>query len=337
VDDILDIPDVEIPATTQGQETFSALADSAPGKDPIFERAKTSQLAGELVAIGEYESAAGLLKKQIGLVDVDKVLGVFRKIHKSTQVKISGFQFSNPVNVLMSEDGKRPYTMVTMNQLTGMLREAYRTMTKGKFGEALDSFREILLHIPLLVLHNQNEEQDIHSLIRICYNYILAIKCELSKKQVQNDPVRLLELCAYMSICVLQPVHRILTLNFAMVQAFKNNDFIYAAYFAKKLVQLAQVNPTATKPEVVDKAKKVYAACEQKGTNEHTIEFDQNWLNDDDALLKICAKTLKVIKGTDVRKDAFVKASYTPQFDGQLDEITGVCKIGVECLGLKLY
>ncbi len=97
------------------------------------------------------------------------------------------------------------------------------------------------------------------------------------------------------------------------------------------------MNPTATKPEVVDKAKKVYGACEQKGTNEHTIEFDQNWLNDDDALLKICAKTLKIIKGTDIRRDAFVKASYSPQFDGQVDEISGVCKIGVECLGLKLY
>ena len=185
VDDILDIPDVEIPATTGTQETFSALADSAPGKDPIFERAKTSQLAGELVACGEFESAAGLLKKQIGLVDVDKVLKVFQKIHISSQVKISGFQFSNPVNILMSEDGKRPYTMVTLSQLTGMLREAYRTMTKGKFSEASDSFKEILLHIPLLVLHNQSEEQDVHSLIRICYNYILATKCELSKKNAQ--------------------------------------------------------------------------------------------------------------------------------------------------------
>ena len=53
--------------------------------------------------------------------------------------------------------------------------------------------------------------------------------------------MRLLELSAYMSMCALQPVHRILTLNAAMVQAYKNQDFIYAAYFAKKLVQLAQV------------------------------------------------------------------------------------------------
>lgn len=185
VDDILDIPDVEIPAASEGKESFSALADSAPGKDPVVDRAKTSQLAGELVAIGEFENAAGLLKKQIGLVDADKIIGVFQKIHKSSQVKISGLPFSNPVNILMSEDGKRPYTMVTMNQLTGMLREAYRTMTKGKFSEAMESFKEILLHIPLLVLHNQNEEQDVHSLIRICYNYVLATKFELAKKQVQ--------------------------------------------------------------------------------------------------------------------------------------------------------
>ncbi|MCY5962608.1 hypothetical protein OV760_30100, partial [Salmonella enterica subsp. enterica serovar 1,4,[5],12:i:-] len=91
----------------------------------------------------------------------------------------------------------------------------------------------------------------------------------------QNDPARLLELSAYMSCCALQPIHKILTLNAAMVQAYKSQDFIYAAFFAKKLVQIAQTNPSATKPEVVEKAKKVYSACEQKGTNEHNIDFDQ--------------------------------------------------------------
>jgi len=46
---------------------------------------------------------------------------------------------------------------------------------------------------------------------------------------------------------------------------------------------------------------------------------------------------LTTIKGNQVKKDAFVKASYKAEFAGELDEITGTCVIGAECLGLKLY
>jgi hypothetical protein len=82
----------------------------------------------------------------------------------------------------------------------------------------------------------------------------------------------------------------------------------------------------------------VYAVCEQKGTNQHSIEFEQGWLNDDDIITtRICAKTLKVIKASEAKRDAFVKAAYSPQFDGKIDEISGVCKIGMECLGLKIH
>lgn len=185
VDDILDIPDVEIPTTSKAEDTFSALADSAAGRDPILERAKTSQLAGELVACGEFENACILLKKQIGVVNTEPLMEIFRKVNNSSQVKIPGLPFTNPVEIQLSQDGKRPYVMVTFTQLTAMLREAYRTMNKGAFGEALTKFREILLHIPLLVLQNPQEEQDIYALIRICYNYILATRCEISKRQEQ--------------------------------------------------------------------------------------------------------------------------------------------------------
>ncbi len=82
----------------------------------------------------------------------------------------------------------------------------------------------------------------------------------------------------------------------------------------------------------------MYAACEQKGTNQSTIEFEPNWLNDDDFVTnRICAKSLKVIKASNVKRDPFVKAAYSAEFDGQLDDIIGVCKIGMECLGFKIH
>ena len=44
-----------------------------------------------------------------------------------------------------------------------------------------------------------------------------------------------------MACCAIQPAHRILTLRSAMALAFKMQDFIYAAFFAKKIIQIAEV------------------------------------------------------------------------------------------------
>lgn len=181
VDDIVDLPEIE--ATTNKSEPINInIADSAPGKDPIVEKTKNSQLAGELAAIGEFEAAIAALKKQIGLINPDPLQPIFKKIYSSSTVKVSGLAFINPTNLQLSLDGKKPYVMVTTNQLSGLIRTAYRYTSEGKFQDALETFREILLHIPFLVLRDPKEEADIYSLIRICYTYILAMKCELTKK-----------------------------------------------------------------------------------------------------------------------------------------------------------
>jgi len=135
----------------------------------------------------------------------------------------------------------------------------------------------------------------------------------------------------------MEPAHRVLVLRNAMALAYKQQDFIYAAYFAKRILQIAETNPNVIKSDKLDNARKVYAACEQKGTNQHTIEFDQNWLYENDAVTKICAKSLTLLKGNQVKRDAYIKASYKSEYDGQVDDIAGVCVIGAECLGLKLY
>ena len=54
-------------------------------------------------------------------------------------------------------------------------------------------------------------------------------------------------------------------------------------------------------------------------------------------MTKICAKSLTPIKGNQVKRDPYIKASYKPEYEGQVDDIAGVCVIGAECLGLKLY
>jgi len=114
---------------------------------------------------------------------MDPLIPILDKIYKSSHVKISGLPFTGPVELQLSEDGKKPYVMGSISQLGGLLKIAYRCTTEGKFAEALESFKNVLLHIPLLVLRKPQEEEDVYALIRICYHYILAMRCELGKKQ----------------------------------------------------------------------------------------------------------------------------------------------------------
>jgi len=337
VDDIVDLPDIDELDQHSASQQISSLADSAPGRDPLVERARNSQLAGELATCGDFEGAASILRRQIGVRDAAAFTPVFNKLFKSSRVVISGLPFVNPVAIQMSEDGNKLQVMGSTSQLMNILRIGYKQTSDGKFTEALTSFREILLQIPLLVLQNPQEEQDIYTLINICYNYIVALRCEISRRQNQDNPKRSLELSAYMCCCVMEPAHRVLVLRNAMALAYKQQDFIYAAYFAKRILQIAETNPNVIKSDKLDNARKVYAACEQKGTNQHTIEFDQNWLYENDAVTKICAKSLTLLKGNQVKRDAYIKASYKSEYDGQVDDIAGVCVIGAECLGLKLY
>mmetsp|Transcript_33418 Transcript_33418/g.30419 ORF Transcript_33418/g.30419 Transcript_33418/m.30419 type:complete len:96 (-) Transcript_33418:845-1132(-) len=81
VDDI-DVPDVEIDTKTENKAGGSeiSIADSVPGKDSVFEKGKHSQLAGELVAVGEFEAAMAALKKQIGVVEFDPFMPIFKKV-----------------------------------------------------------------------------------------------------------------------------------------------------------------------------------------------------------------------------------------------------------------
>lgn len=71
--------------------------------------------------------------------------------------------------------------------------------------------------------------------------------CELRKTV---EPARAFELTAYMAICNMKPVHRVLALRAAMNAAFKLGNFIYSSYFAKKLIRVIEANPNAAKPEV---------------------------------------------------------------------------------------
>ena len=95
----------------------------------------------------------------------------------------------------------RPYVPITMAQLTNDLKLGYKLTNAGKFQEALEKFRAILATIPFVILQ-QGEDQEIQFLIRVCFEYVMALNSEILKKSV---PSRSLELTAFMALCNMQP------------------------------------------------------------------------------------------------------------------------------------
>jgi len=59
-------------------------------------------------------------------------------------------------------------------------------------------------------------------------------------------------------------------------------------------------------------------------------------LYDSDAVENICAKSLQPLGNKEKKRDPFVKATYSAEYQNQVDEISGVSMIGAECLGLKI-
>lgn len=47
-----------------------------------------------------------------------------------------------------------------------------------------------------------------------------------------------------MALCGMQPQHRVLALRSAMALHYKQKNFIYSSYFAKKLIRIIETTPS---------------------------------------------------------------------------------------------
>ena len=75
-----------------------------------------------------------------------------------------------------------------------------------------------------------------------CREYNVAMRLELARKEIKDDPNRVAELAAYFTHAKLQPVHQALSLRSAMFIFFKLKNFATTATFCRRLLEL---NPSA--------------------------------------------------------------------------------------------
>ncbi|OWK05022.1 COPA [Cervus elaphus hippelaphus] len=218
-----------------------------------------------------------------------------------------------------------PAVGLKLNDLIQRLQLCYQLTTVGKFEEAVEKFRSILLSVPLLVVDNKQEIAEAQQLITICREYIVGLSMEIERKKLPKETLEQQKRISYFTHSNLQPVHMILVLRTALNLFFKLKNFKTAATFARRLLELGP------KPEVAQQTRKILSACEKNPTDAYQLNYDMHNPFD------ICAASYRPIyRGKPVEKCPLSGACYSPEFKGQICKVTTVTEIGKDVIGLRI-
>ncbi|ESO90102.1 hypothetical protein LOTGIDRAFT_218145 [Lottia gigantea] len=334
-DDDLELPaDLDVGPVSTGEDGFFVPPTKGTSQAQVW--CNNSQLPVDHVLAGSFETAMRLLHDQIGVVSFESYQKLFLHTYSRSRTSYIGLPSLPPFfgypHRNWKEAGARngaPSVGLKLNMLVQQLQTAYLLTTSGKFADAVDKFRSILLSVPLLVVENKQEIAEAQQLIEICREYIVGLSMENKRKEMPKatlaDQKRLCEMAAYFTHCNLQPVHLILTLRTALNLFFKLKNYKTAASFARRLLELGP------KPDVATQTRKILAACEKNATDEHELKYDQHNPFD------ICAATyVPIYRGKPVVKCPLSGACYLPEFKGQVCRVSGVTEIGKDCIGLRI-
>lgn len=305
---------------------------------------QNSQLIADHAAAGYFDSATGLLEKQLGVVNKEPFKDAFLSAFALTRLATVGVPSVPALIVPVNRNwkdaptggGKRqenfrnalPAVGVKIATLSGtMLQAAYKLFQGAKFEACANKMREIMYQIPMLVITNREELEDAQNLMALCREYVIGVSLELHRKATaKEDPKRNCELTAYFTHCELQPEHLLLTLKTAQTTAFKIKNFKDAGSFARRLLDLGRA-----KPELASKSRKIMQACDKDPNN--AVDLDYDSLNP----FTISGDSFKPIyKGTASVKCPFCQTTYLPEATGSICNICKVAEVGKEAGGLHM-
>merc|ERR1712012_88502 len=330
-DDDLELPELEVSASeavNTGAEEDGYFVAPTRGAPPPQQWTNNSTLPVDHVLAGNMESACRLLHDQVGVVE----FGPYKSHFMSTLSRpstpplphypLSNWRDATPKTSL-------PAIGLKLADLVTRLQSAYQMTTSGKFGEATDRFRSILLSIPLLAVESKAEEQEAAQLKEICCNYLVGLMMESARKEAPKatvaDQKRVCEMAAYFTHCNLQPVHQVLTLRTALNLAFKLKNFKTAGGFARRLLELGP------KPEVAQQTRKILQACDKNPTDEQQLDYDEHNPFD------LCAASyVPIYRGAECETAPLSGAKYLPKFKGSVCKVDGVSQVGKGVSGLKI-
>lgn len=206
-----------------------------------------SSLAAELCCGGDFDAAMRLLNRQLGITNFAPLKPYMLQLFRGAQLSVPGV-CSVPslvayLNRTWDSEAPRsapqsPATIYNLEALEEEVKKGYKFVTAGKFSDALGSFTSMLHQIPLLVVETRKEVDDVKELIGIAREYLIALRCEIKRKECKDDLQRSAELAAYFTHCKLENVHLVLGLRSAMNVFFKLKNFATCATFCRRLIEL---------------------------------------------------------------------------------------------------
>jgi len=337
-----EMEDLELPPDAPGggagsdaPGTGALFVAPAPGQPDANKWASRSSLAGEHAAAGAFDTACRLLARQLGVVNFEPLKALMLDLALASHAHLPPLQPGQAPLVLplgrgWSPDGPAgppasPALFLTLSSLEDQLKGAYKLTTEGKFTEALKVFTSMLHAIPLLVVESRKEVDDVKELQAVARDYALALKVELKRKELKDEPVRNAELAAYFTHCALQPVHLALSLRSAMAVFFKLKNYATAAGFARRLLEL---NPPQA---VAAQAKQLLATCERTSKDEVELAYDAR------NPFVVCAATLTPIyRGHKEAACPCCGAKHAPSAVGSVCALCDLGKVGSEATGLMV-
>ncbi|XP_055945211.1 coatomer subunit alpha-like [Argiope bruennichi] len=295
-----------------------------------------SKLAVDHILAGSFETAFRLLHDQIGVVNFEPFKQIFMISYARSRSCFQGMSPIPPLNGYLlrnwSEAGPKngvPAIGCKLNTLIERLQSCYQLTTSGKFQEAIERFRILLLSIPLLVVENKQEISEAQQLLEICREYVLGLSLELDRKALPKDTLeqqkRTCEMAAYFTHCKLESIHQILTLRTAVNLFFKLKNYKTAASFARRLLELGP------RTEVAQQTRKILQACEKNPVDQHQLLYDEH------NPFAICGISYKPIyRGKPEVKCPLCQTSYFPEYNGNVCKVCSVAEIGKDTIGLRI-
>ena len=301
--------------------------------------ASKSPLAAECAAAGDFDAAARLLHRQLGVVQLEPLRSLFVEAYLGSHAAMPaapgapGGSLLVPLERGWTESSGAagtgaPAVVAKLSTLEDDLRRAYKLVTEGKFSEALRTFTRIMQSCFMLVVETRREVDEVKELLSIAAGYASALRIELKRKEIaKDDPVRAVELACYFTHSpALQNVHLALALRAAMSSAFKAKCLATSASMARRLIELAPA------PKVLQQAKQVLAACEKAGLSD-AVELKYDARNP----FVTCNGTFEPIyKGSKTVSDPACGAKYSPDCAGQVCNVSQVGKVGADGSGLMV-
>ena len=171
------------------------------------------------------------------------------------------------VGMPLREAGGGRFSGLNLEYVRGFLEAGFERTKGGKFQEALVCFQHCLQHSALVKPSSPEEAAELEQVRSICVEYVLAMRMKLEAKK-QSDPLKQLELSCYMACCGLAPPHLKLALSEAVKVCNAQKNFLHAAHFCRKLIELPA---GVVDPPMVEKYKKYYAQFSKLNSNAQPI------------------------------------------------------------------